>query len=322
MHEGISIINIIIANLFIYILRYHYGLFIKKDELYWHESKRSKGDFTKHKRHGHIRDMLKALRRDDERKVLRKNLDACQRIYDHLTSPKGRATYTKAYKMHVKWGSKAPVFDWYNYGSMCFTLIMAIHEMLLKGVDFQMDEFKGIVIHRIDPVKAGELNSASWNNYAFMLEKFLKKNEDRIYAGEFHDMAGRMGDPLNEGFGLIVDILPHIAKYLAAAAFILWLARTVAYYALKMRYDGQKIIETQRKYLEMHILTNRNVRSRQKQEEYIEYMKRMEKLFEIEEDDVKDKIEKHLEQEDKEIRDQSTKNNKNVKTDGNATELV
>ena len=280
----------------------------------------SKGNFTSHHQYDNVEGMLKALRRNDTKRHLKEPLDACDRIFSHLTSLNGIKTYKRAWKMEKKWGNKTAVYDWYSYQTMTIVLIMAIDEMMLMSGNFVFDEAKGSAVHQIDSVKANELaRGTSWCASAIQLGEFIRKNEKRIYGGEFHEASGRSGRPVNEALG---EFLVASAGVAAAIAFILWLTRNVAYLLMKMRHDIKSLIETQRKYLEMHLLTNRNDRSRAKQQEYVEHMKRMEKIFAIEEEDAHREADRHLSAMDRQMQDQARRGDHDSSSGNTGMELA
>ena len=222
--------------------------------------------------------------------------------------------------MENKWRRKVPVYDWYSYQTFSNVLIMSIHEMIHRSGDHGIDEARGTPIHRIDSVKASELTRGdSWCAYAIQLSEFIRKNEKRIYGGEFHEASGRSGKPVNEALG---EFLVASAGVAAAIAFILWLTRNVAYLLMKLRHDTKNLIETQRKYLEMHLLTNRNDRSRAKQQEYVEHMKRMEKIFAIEEEDAHREADRHLSAMDRQIQDQAKRGDHDNSSGNTGMELA
>ena len=297
-----------------------YNASVHKGTNLWLQCYSSKGDFTKHYQHEDVKGMLKILRKNDPKRHLKEPLDACDRIYAHLTSPQGIKTYTRALKMEKKWGNKAPIFDWYSYQAMTIVLIMSLDEMMLRSGDHGIDEARGVPYHRIDAVKANELTrGSSWCASAIHLSEFIRKNEKRIYGGEFHEASGRSGRPVNEALG---EFLVASAGVAAAIAFILWLTRNVAYLLMKLRHDTKNLIETQRKYLEMHLLTNRNDRSRAKQQEYVEHMKRMEKIFAIEEEDAHREADRHLSAMDRQMQDQARRGDHDNSSGNTGMELA
>ena len=285
----------------------------------WLECEKSKGDFNKHKfnENGRILDLLKTIKMDDDNQALKKNLDACMTIYDHMTSSQGRELYTKAYKMNLKYGKDNILLNWYNYRTMCVVLYMAITEMILKAIDSDYYDGKRVVVHRVDAVKAKELEHSTWNEMALNLAKYIKKNNRDIYAGRLDDLGKHMR---TEGVSAVIGLgIGIIVSVSALITFAVWMARNVVYMVFKLRHDLAKLTETQRKYLEMHVLNNRNMGSREKQQKYVEYMKRMEKIFAIEEEDMSREVDKKIEDEDREIYDQA---NNEYKNQGNTALLA